>query len=89
MTTGSRDARVLEEYIRPRGGGGREACPSPSSGAASGGGSLSRDAKYYSGRIARERGDSLYDIDYDDGESETRVAAHTHPQPRERRVGDR
>ena len=33
-------------------------------------------AKYYRGRISRERGDSLYDIDYDDGESETRVAAH-------------
>ena len=75
---GEQETRVLEEYIRPRGGGG-------------GGRDVSvpkfrRDervearyrgrAKYYRGRIARERGDSLYDIDYDDGESETRVAAH-------------
>ena len=68
---------MLEEYIRPRGGGGGREVSVPK---------FRRDervearyrgrAKYYRGRIARERGDSLYDIDYDDGESETRVAAH-------------
>ena len=73
---GEQETRVLEEYIRPRGGGGREVSVPK----------FRRDervearyrgrAKYYRGRIARERGDSLYDIDYDDGESETRVAAH-------------
>ena len=30
-------------------------------------------SKYYPGRIARDRGDGTYDIDYDDGEKETRV----------------
>ena len=74
---GEQETRVLEEYIRPRGGGGGREVSVPK---------FRRDervearyrgrAKYYRGRIARERGDSLYDIDYDDGESETRVAAH-------------
>ena len=31
-------------------------------------------SKYYPGRISRDRGDGSYDIDYDDGEKETRVA---------------
>merc|ERR1719487_1330630 len=30
-------------------------------------------SKYYPGRISRDRGDGSYDIDYDDGEKETRV----------------
>jgi hypothetical protein len=30
--------------------------------------------KFYPGRISRDRGDGTYDIDYDDGEKETRVA---------------
>ena len=74
---GEQETRVLEEYIRPRGGGGGREVSVPK---------FRRDervearyrgrAKYYRGRVARERGDSLYDIDYDDGESETRVAAH-------------
>ena len=29
--------------------------------------------KYYPGRIKRDRGDGTFDIDYDDGEKETRV----------------
>ena len=74
---GEQETRVLEEYIRPRGGGGGREVSVPK---------FRRDervearyrgrAKYYRGRVARERGDSLYDIDYEDGESETRVAAH-------------
>ena len=32
-------------------------------------------SKYYPGKISRDRGDGTYDIDYDDGEQETRVAA--------------
>ena len=31
-------------------------------------------SKYYPGRISRVRGDDTFDIDYDDGEKETRVA---------------
>ncbi len=29
--------------------------------------------KFYSGKIKHDRGDGTYDIDYDDGESESRV----------------
>ena len=73
---GEQETRVLEEYIRPRGGGGREvSVPKFRRGERVEARYRGR-AKYYRGRIARERGDSLYDIDYDDGESETRVAAH-------------
>merc|ERR1719506_3089925 len=31
-------------------------------------------SRYYPGRISRDRGDGSYDIDYDDGEKETRVS---------------
>ena len=31
-------------------------------------------SKLYKGRITRDRGDGTFDIDYDDGEKETRVA---------------
>ena len=31
-------------------------------------------SKYYPGKIAKDRGDGTYDIDYDDGESESKVA---------------
>ena len=73
---GEQETRVLEEYIRPRGGGGREvSVPKFRRGERIEARYRGR-AKYYRGRISRERGDSLYDIDYDDGESETRVAAH-------------
>ena len=30
--------------------------------------------KFYPGKISRDRGDDTYDIDYDDGERETRVS---------------
>ena len=30
--------------------------------------------KFYKGKISRDRGDDTYDIDYDDGERETRVS---------------
>ena len=32
--------------------------------------------KFYPGNITRDRGDDTYDISYDDGELETRVAKH-------------
>ena len=32
-------------------------------------------SKYYPGKISRDRGDGTFDIDYDDGESESRVAS--------------
>ena len=75
---GEQETRVLEEYIRPRGGsgGGRDvSVPKFRRGERVEARYRGR-AKYYRGRVARERGDSLYDIDYEDGESETRVAAH-------------
>jgi len=73
---GEQETRVLEEYIRPRGGGGREvSVPKFRRGERVEARYRGR-AKYYRGRIARERGDSLYDISYDDGEEESRVAAH-------------
>ena len=31
-------------------------------------------SRYYPGKISRDRGEDTYDIDYDDGERETRVA---------------
>ena len=73
---GEKETRVLEEYIRPRGGSGRDvSVPKFRRGERVEARYRGR-AKYYRGRIGRERGDSLYDIEYDDGESETRVAAH-------------
>ena len=75
---GEQETRVLEEYIRPRGGGGggRDvSVPKFRRGERVEARYRGR-AKYYRGRIARERGDSLYDISYDDGEEESRVAAH-------------
>ncbi len=30
--------------------------------------------RFYTGRIVRDRGDGTFDIDYDDGEKESRVA---------------
>ena len=73
---GERETRVLEEYIRPRGGGGREvSVPKFRRGERVEARYRGR-AKYYRGRIQRERGDSMYDISYDDGEEESRVAAH-------------
>ena len=72
---GEQETRVLEEHIRPRGGGREVSVPKFRRGERIEARYRGR-AKYYRGRIARERGDSLYDIDYEDGESETRVAAH-------------
>ncbi|EGB02035.1 hypothetical protein AURANDRAFT_69257, partial [Aureococcus anophagefferens] len=68
---GERETRVEERLIRAKDGGG------------GGGGGLREGAKvearyrgrekYYPGKITRDRGDGTFDIDYDDGERETRV----------------
>ena len=81
---GEAETRVEERLIRSLDGGERGSrSPSPRGGRR---GRLREGDKiearyrgrsrYYPGRIARDRGDDSYDIDYDDGESETRVAAH-------------
>ena len=72
---GERETRVLEEHIRPRGGGRDVSVPKFRRGERVEARYRGR-AKYYRGRIQRERGDSMYDISYDDGEEESRVAAH-------------
>ncbi len=80
---GEAETRVEERLIRSLDGGGRGSrSPSPRGG---GRGRLREGDKiearyrgrsrFYPGRIARDRGDDTYDIDYDDGEKETRVLA--------------
>ena len=68
---------MLEEYIRPRGGGGREVSV-PKFHATSAWRRRYRGPfrSYYRGRIARARR-RFHDIDYDDGESESACAAAT------------
>ena len=72
---GDREMGVREADIEAQDGGG---------GGGGGGGKLREGDKvearyrgksrYYPGRISRDRGDGSYDIDYDDGEQETRVS---------------
>ena len=72
---GDREIGVREADIEAQDGGG---------GGGGGGGKLREGDKvearyrgksrYYPGRISRDRGDGSYDIDYDDGEQETRVS---------------
>ena len=80
---GEAETRVEERLIRSLDGGGRGSrSPSPRGG---GRGRLREGDKiearyrgrsrFYPGCIARDRGDDTYDIDYDDGEKETRVLA--------------
>ncbi|KAH8059996.1 cytidine deaminase [Aureococcus anophagefferens] len=68
---GEKETRVLEEYIKSTGGS------SGSRGRLREGAKVEARyrgrSKYYKGRIARDRGDGTFDIDYDDGEKETRV----------------
>ena len=78
---GEKETRVLERNIRVVGGGGLARSPSRDVGGA--GGRVEEGAKvevnyhgrgrYYPGVISRDRRDGTFDIDYDDGEKETRV----------------
>jgi hypothetical protein len=75
---GERETRVSEEYIRSAGGtrvGDHRG--SPRSNRLQEGAKVEARyrgrSKYYPGRISRDRGDGTFDIDYDDGEKETRV----------------
>ena len=69
---GDREMGVREADIEAQDGGG----------GGGGGGKLREGDKvrpvwasrYYPGRISRDRGDVSYDMDYDDGEQETRVS---------------
>ncbi|KAK7238987.1 cytidine deaminase [Aureococcus anophagefferens] len=79
---GEKETRVAARLIRERDGGGAR---SPARGASSSSDKLREGdkvearyrgrEKYYAGKISRDRGDGTYDIDYDDGEKETRVEA--------------
>ena len=70
---GEKETRVVEEYIKEV--GGRDS--SPARGRLREGAKVEARyrgrSKYYPGRISRDRGDGTFDIDYDDGEKETRV----------------
>ncbi|KAK7247647.1 hypothetical protein SO694_00125033 [Aureococcus anophagefferens] len=75
---GEKESKVAEALIR----GGESKPSKPSAGGA--GGAFPKGAaiearyrgksKYYPGKIAKDNGDGTYDIDYDDGESEKKVA---------------
>ena len=69
---GERETRVAKRLIRSTGGGGG------GSDRLEEGDKVEADyrgrGKFYPGKITRDRGDDTYDIAYDDGERETRVA---------------
>ena len=78
---GEKEGGVPADYVRSLGGG--------SGGGGGGGGSGFREgekvearyrgkARFYPGKIRRDRGDGSYDIDYDDGDKETGGCAHYH-----------
>ena len=70
---GEKETRVDEKLIRPLGGSPKKS----SAGKLEEGDKVEADYKgkgrYYPGKITRDRRDGSYDIDYDDGEKETRV----------------
>ena len=74
---GESEANVIEALIRPLGG----AAPAGTGtgGAFSVGAKVEAryrgKSKYYPGKIAKDNGDGTYDMDYDDGEKESNVAA--------------
>ena len=74
---GERETRVAKRLIKKKGG---SRSPSPKRGrdklreGAKVSARYRGRSKYYPGRIERDRGDGTYDIFYDDGERETRVA---------------
>ena len=69
---GDREAGVPPRRCRKRGGGG-------GAGALREGDEVEADyrgrGKFYAGKITRDRRDGTYDVRYDDGDAETRVAA--------------
>jgi len=77
---GEKELSVAPELIRAVGGsrGGRSPKKSSSGSLREGSkvkGNYRGRGKFYAGVISRDRGDGTYDIDYDDGEKETRVKA--------------
>ena len=83
---GETESRVKEEFIRLLDGGASTATrgsPGPAIRSSNSNGTFSEGAKvegnyrgrgkWYPARIKRDRGDGTYDIDYDDGEMESRV----------------
>ena len=67
---GERELRVAKRLIRKLDGGSSDSFRE--------GDKVEADyrgrGKFYKGKISRDRGDDTYDIAYDDGERETRVA---------------
>ncbi len=67
---GERETRVEERLIKKKDGGSSDSFRE--------GDKIEADyrgrGKFYPGKISRDRGDDTYDIDYDDGERETRVS---------------
>ena len=88
---GEKETRVLEEYIKamvsPRAGGGRGNQDGFTVGEKIEAMYKGR-SKWYPGRISRDRNDGTYDIDYDDGERETRVSEEYIRSAGGTRVGD-
>ena len=74
---GEKETSVEEKLIRPLGRAkGGEPSPRKLSRFEEGGrveADYRGKGKYYPGKISRDRGDGTYDVDYDDGEKETRV----------------
>merc|ERR1719271_17646 len=66
---GEAETRVEERLIRSLEGGGRGRLREGDKIEAR----YRGRSRFYPGRIARDRGDGSYDVDYDDGEKETRV----------------
>jgi hypothetical protein len=76
---GEFEMRIGEELIRLVGGGGASVGRSPVRAARMTEGSKVEGnyrgkGKWYPGKIKKDRGDGTFDIDYDDGEFESRVA---------------
>jgi len=75
---GEKETRVDKELIRLLAGSDRPSSPKRDSGRLEEGakveGNYRARGKWYPGKISRDRFDGTYDIDYDDGEKETRVA---------------
>ena len=67
---GERETRVSKRLIRSKDGGGSSKLEEGDKVEAR----YRGREKYYPGKVTRDRGDGTYDIAYDDGERETRVA---------------
>ena len=74
---GEKEIGVADDLVRAVGGSDRPSSPKKDTGRMYEGdkveGNYRGRGKWYPGKISRDRGDGTYDVDYDDGEKETRV----------------